>query len=171
VWCFPKTQLPLWLSAPAAERPALEARVRRGSSLRWGGRSQIVVFRSLDFVYVPTEDVDATARHYVEELEAELVWKVRGMGTVVACLRVSDTGPAILLSGHLEGTTPILIYRVADYRSAVARLRAAGVRELRELEIPHGPCASFRAAGGQRLAVYELTRPHVDQHFAGRIDD
>ncbi len=130
-----------------------------------------VVFESLDFIYVPTDDVDGCARRYVEELGAELVWKVRGMGTVVACLRVSNVGPAILLSGHLEGTTPILIYRVADYATTVARLRAESARDLREIEIPHGPCASFSAAGGQRLAFYELTRPHTDRHFAGRIDE
>lgn len=129
------------------------------------------MFESLDFVYVPTEDVDASADRYVEELDAELVWKVRGMGTVVACLRISKTGPAILLSGHLEGEAPILVYRVADYASAVTHLRTAGALDVRELEIPHGPCASFRAPGGQRLAVYELTRPHAAQHFAGRIDD
>jgi hypothetical protein len=129
------------------------------------------VLESLDFVYVPTEDVDASARRYVDELGAQLVWKVRGMGTVVACLRVSASGPAILLSGHLEGETPILIYRVGDYDAAVARLRAEGADDLHEVEIPHGPCATFRAPGGQRLAVYELTRPGVDEHFAGRIDE
>jgi hypothetical protein len=129
------------------------------------------VFESLDFVYVPTKDVDASAGQYVDELGAELVWKVRGMGTVVARLRLSESGPAILLSGHLEGETPILIYRVADYAAAVARLRDAGATDLREVEIPHGPCASFRAPGGQRFAVYELTRANADQFFAGRMDD
>ena len=127
------------------------------------------MFGSLDFVYVPTRDVDATAGRYVEELDAELVWKVRGAGTVVACLRLSGEGPAILLSGHLEGDVPILIYRVADYAAAVARLREAGL-ELHELEIPHGPCASFTVPGGQRFAVYELTRPGAADHFSGRID-
>jgi catechol 2,3-dioxygenase-like lactoylglutathione lyase family enzyme len=129
------------------------------------------MFRSLDFVYVPTDDVDAAARRYVESLGAELVWKVRGMGTVVACLRISDDGPSILLSGHLEGENPILIYRVDDYAAAVEALRAACADELHELEIPHGPCASFRAEGGQRLAVYELTRPGAARHFDGRFDD
>ena len=129
------------------------------------------LFESLDFVYVPTEDVDNGAARYVEAFGAELVWKVRGMGTVVACLRVSAAGPAILLTSHLGGEIPILIYRVADYGSAVERLRAAGVTEIRELEIPHGPCASFRAHGGQRFGLYELVRPHVDEHFAGRIDE
>ena len=130
-----------------------------------------MTFRSLDFVYVPTADVDAAAREYAERLGAELVWKVRGMGTVVACLRVGDDGPSILLSGHLHGPTPILIYRVDDYQAAVAALRASGADELHELEIPHGPCASFRAAGGQRLAVHELTRPGAARHFDGRIDE
>jgi hypothetical protein len=128
------------------------------------------VFGSLDFVYVPTDDVDAVAEHYVDVLGARLEWKVRGMGTVVACLRVEESGPAILLSGHLEGETPILIYRVADYTAAVTALRAGGVEQITELEIPHGPCASYRAAGGQRYAVYELVRPGVDAHFAGRIE-
>jgi hypothetical protein len=125
---------------------------------------------SLDFVYVPAGDVDAAVDESVSALGAELVWKVRAMGTTVACLRLAGDGPAILLSGHLAGETPILVYRVADYRAAIERLRQAGVTDLRELEIPHGPCASFRLGDGQRYAVYELVRPDVDAHFAGRID-
>lgn len=129
------------------------------------------MFLSLDYLYVPTADVDATAREYVDALGARLIWKVRGMGTVVACVRVDDDGPAILLSGHLEGDNPVLVYRVANYRDAVARLRAGGISPISELEIPHGPCASFWAPGGQRWAVYELTRPEAATHFDGRIDD
>ena len=129
------------------------------------------VFLSLDFVYVPTEDVDAAAASYVEVLGARLEWKVRGMGTVVACLHLAEGGPAILLSGHLHGERPILVYRVDDYLAAVDRLRTHGITDIRELEIPHGPCASFRLEGGQRYAVYQLVRPGVDAHFAGRIED
>jgi len=93
------------------------------------------------------------------------------MDTVVACLHVAGEGPAILLSGHLDGEVPVLIYRVSDYEATVSGLRAGGVAELHELEIPHGPCASFRAAGGQRYAVYELVRPEAATHFDGHIDD
>jgi len=128
------------------------------------------VLRSLDLIYVPTDDVDAAARGYVEQLGAAMVWKVRGMSTVVACLRVSGEGPSILVSGHLEGPTPILIYRVDDHDATVAALRGAGI-DVRELEIPHGPCAAFTAPGGQRLAIYQLTRPGADAHFAGRFDE
>lgn len=127
------------------------------------------MFRSLDFVYTPTVDVDAAAAHYRDALGAELVWKVRAMGTTVAALRVSEHGPLVLLAGHLQGEAPILVYRVDDYEHAAAELEAAGV-DLDEFEIPHGPCAAFRALGGQRLAVFELTRPDADEHFAGRVD-
>jgi glyoxalase/bleomycin resistance protein/dioxygenase superfamily protein len=130
-----------------------------------------VTFLSLDYVYVPTEDVDAGIARWVETLGAELVWKVRGMGTVVACLRVEDEGPAVLLSGHLHGATPILVYRVDDYEAAVARAREAGANDLHELEIPQGPCASFGMPDGQRVAVYELTRPGTVGMFDGRVDD
>src|SRR4051812_34110789 len=129
------------------------------------------MFLSLDYVYVPTRDVDDAARRYVEELGAELVWKVRGMGTVVACLRMADEGPAILLSGHLHGPVPILVYRVGDYAATIRALQAGGISDILELEIPQGPCASFTATGGQRIAVYELTRPGAADHFVGRIDD
>ena len=54
--------------------------------------------------------------------------------------------------------------------TTVADLRAHGITDIEELEIPHGPCASFRAPGGQRMAVYQLVRPGADAHFAGRID-
>jgi hypothetical protein len=128
------------------------------------------MFMSLDFLYVPTADVDLAVDSAVKVLGAELVWKIRAMGTTVACLRVTEAGPALLLSGHLEGEAPILVYRVADYKATVAQLRKVGATELRELEIPHGPCASFRLGGNQRFAVYELVRAGMDAHFAGRID-
>lgn len=128
------------------------------------------MFESLDFVYVPTRDVDAAAAQHVRALGAEPLWIVRAMDTTVAALRLSATGPQILLSGHLEGDQPVLVYRVADYQQAVRALRTAGFEGIRELEIPHGPCAAFRVEGGQRYAVYEFTRPGADEHFDGRFD-
>jgi len=128
------------------------------------------VLLSLDFLYVPTDDIDAAITQHIDALGAEPEWKVRAMGTVVACLRVSEAGPRILLSEHLEGTAPILVYRVAAYDDAMTRLRAAGITDIRELEIPHGPCASFHTDNGQHLAVYELVRPGAQTHFDGRFD-
>ena len=124
---------------------------------------------SLDYLYVPAADVDAEAQRYAETLGAELVWKVRAMGTTVACLRVAEAGPAVLLSGHLQGPGAIPVYRVEDYAATVRQLRERGVT-VHELEIPHGPCATFTLAAGQRYAVYQLTRPDAVHLFDGRID-
>ena len=127
------------------------------------------MFGSLDYIYVPAADVDGEVVRYAETMGAELVWKVRAMGTTVACLRVGEPGPAILLSGHLQGTSPILVYQVQDYVGMVAQLRQRNVT-LRELEIPHGPCATFTMGTGQRYAVYQLVRPGAVHQFDGRID-
>jgi hypothetical protein len=127
------------------------------------------MFASLDFVYTPAVDVDSTVESYVDNLGAELLWRVRAMGTTVAAVRLSTEGPLVLIAGHLEGEVPVLVYRVDDYAATTAGLRAAGIA-LDELEIPHGPCAAFRTAGGQRLAVYELTRPGPVGYFDGRVD-
>jgi hypothetical protein len=127
------------------------------------------MFGSLDFIYVPAADVDAEAQRHVDALGAELTWRVRGLGTTVACLRVSDHGPHILLSGHLRGSSPILVYRVEDYSATARRLRERGLT-LHELEIPHGPGASFTVGGGQRYAVYQLVRPEAVSLFDGRVD-
>jgi catechol 2,3-dioxygenase-like lactoylglutathione lyase family enzyme len=130
----------------------------------------ITVLASIDFLYVPASDVDAAARWYVDVLGARVEWKVRGMGTTVACVRLADAGPALLLSGHLDAGPPIVVSRVDDYGSTVAALRAAGAADLHELEIPHGPCASFRLPDGQRGAIYQLVRPEAATVFDGRFD-
>ena len=109
------------------------------------------MFGSLDYIYVPAADVDAEAERYAGTLGAELIWKVRAMGTTVACVRVAEAGPAILLSGHLQGPGAVLVYRVPDYPATVRLLRQRSVT-VHELEIPHGPCATFTLAG-QRYAV------------------
>ncbi len=82
---------------------------------------------------------------------------------------VGDPGPAILFSGHLQSPGAILVYRVRDYAATVAELRARNVA-VHELEIPHGPCATFMMEAGQRYAVYQLVRPDAVHLFDGRID-
>ena len=127
------------------------------------------MFGSLDYIYIPAADVDGETQRYVQTLGAEVIWKVRSMGTTVACLRLGEPGPAILLSGHLRGASAILVYRVQDHAATVAQLRERNVA-VRELEIPQGPCATFTMERGQRYAVYKLVRPDAVHYFDGRID-
>ncbi len=140
------------------------------TSVRYVAVASPPPFESLDFIYTPTADVDATADWYVEMLGARLDFKVRAMGTTVAALSIASTGPRVLLAGHLHTPGPILVYRVADYHATLTKLAAAGLSAREELEIPHGPCAVFDAVGGQAFAIYELVRPEAATYFEGRVD-
>jgi predicted enzyme related to lactoylglutathione lyase len=127
------------------------------------------MFGSLDFLYVPAADVDRAVEYYVRVLGAELIWKIHDEEAVVAQLRLSETGPALLLADHLAGNVPILIYRVEDLDAAVAALRSRGWQpDGDRFEIPHGPCVTFKDPGGQRFALYQLVRPEADAYLRGR---
>ncbi len=127
-------------------------------------------FVSLDYLYTPSADVAADTRFFVSVLGAELVFAIDDSGTRVSMLRLSADGPAILLTDHLEGDRPILVYRVANLADAMGDLAARGWTEERTLELPPGPATSFTAPGGHRIALYEPVRPFVVESFAGRRD-
>ena len=128
------------------------------------------VFEQLDYIYTPSRDVAADVAYFTEVLGARLVFAIEGMGTRVAMVELTDGPPMVVLAGHLDGDRPILVYRVADLKAATAELRAGGSDLGHALEIPQGPVRSFTAPGGQRIALYQLTRPGVVDSFAGRRD-
>ncbi len=127
-------------------------------------------FAQLDFLYCPSEDVAAEATYFTEVLGGEMVFAIESGGTRVAAVRMTAGPPLFLLADHVEGERPILIYRVDDLPAALAELEARGWKRAGTLEIPHGPCCSFRTTGGHRVALYQLTRPEVAAHFEGRRD-
>jgi hypothetical protein len=129
-----------------------------------------VLFERLDYVYMPSRDVPADVRYFTDVLGGRLVFAIDAMGTRVAMIELTDEPPRILLADHLEGDVPILVYRVTSLPEATRELESRGWQEGKTLEIPQGPVCSFTAPGGQRLAVYELTRPGVEGSFAGRRD-
>ena len=128
------------------------------------------LFEQLDFVYMPSRDVEADVRYFTDVLGARLTFAVDGMGTRVAMVELSASAPRILLAGHLEGDRPVLVYRVQDIGIAMDDLESRGWQRGQTLEIPHGPVCSFTTPGGHRLAIYQLTRPEVGEHFEGRRD-
>jgi hypothetical protein len=127
-------------------------------------------FAQLDFLYCPSEDVAAEASYFTDVLGGELVFAIESGGTRVAALRLTAGPPLLLLADHVEGDRPILVYRVEDLAASLAELQARGWQPAGPFEIPHGPCCSFRTAGGHRVALYQLTRPEVAAHFEGRRD-
>ncbi len=127
-------------------------------------------FQQLDFLYTPSSDVAADLAYLVQVMGARVVFAIEAMGTRVAAVELGNGPPLLLLADHLLGERPILVYRVTDLGSTLAELRARGWEPRDTFEIPHGPCCSFRTPGGHRVAVYQLTRPEVTVHFAGRRD-
>jgi hypothetical protein len=128
------------------------------------------MLEQLDYLYTPSRDVAADTAYLTDVLVGTLVFAIEAMGTRVAMVRLTETPPAIVLAGHLDGDQPILVYRVADMHAATHELGGRGWREGHALEIPQGPVHSFVAPGGQRLAIYELSRPGVIETFTGRRD-
>jgi catechol 2,3-dioxygenase-like lactoylglutathione lyase family enzyme len=129
-----------------------------------------VAFERLDFLYVPSRDVAADLAYFTEVLGGRVVFAIDAMGTRVAAVRLTEQPPLVLLADHLEGERPVLVYRVPDLDAAMADLEARGWQRQQTLEIPHGPCCSFRTPDGHRVALYQLTRPEVAAHFEGRRD-
>ena len=127
-------------------------------------------FISLDYLYMPSADVAKDLEYFTGVLGGEVGFAVEGMGARAAMVRLTQGPPHVLLTDHLDGDRPILIYRVEDLDSALADLKARGCKKGNTLEIPMGPCCSFTTPGGHRIAVYELSRPAVASHFLGRRD-
>ena len=131
---------------------------------------QITPFQQLDFVYTPSTDVAADLGYFSEVLGGRVVFAVEAMGARVAAIQFTEGPPLVLLADHVEGDRPILVYRVADLGAALVELVARGWVRQHSLEIPQGPCCSFRTPGGHRIALYQLTRPELASHFEGRRD-
>lgn len=127
-------------------------------------------FEQLDFIYTPSADVARDMRYFVEVLGGTLLFTVEGMGARAALVQLTPDPPHVLLTDHLEGEAPILVYRVADLDEMLAVMEHRGWKREDTFEIPHGPCCSFTGPGGHRVALYQLTRPEVAEHFDGRRD-
>jgi hypothetical protein len=127
-------------------------------------------FEQLDFLYVPSRDVAADRDHFTDVLGGRLVFAVESMNTRVAAVELTSGPPLVLLTDHLQGDRPILVYRVPDLKAALATLESRGWEREGTFDIPHGPCCSFTTPGGHRVALYQLTRPEAAHHFDGRRD-
>lgn len=127
-------------------------------------------FLQLDYLYTPSSDVAADVRYFTETLGGRLAFAIDSMGTRVAKIELTKGPPHVLLTDHLDGDRPIFVYRVSDLDESLAQLKHRGWKKGTKLEIPMGPCCSFSSPRGHRIAIYELSRPGVADHFEGRRD-
>ena len=132
----------------------------------------MITFKSLDFLYVPAPDIEASIKYYTQVLGGELLWKIHAFEVWVACISLSKTEkrPYILLADHISKNDVMLIYQVENLENTIAELKAKGWQEENRLEIPPGPCCTFRDPAGNALVVYENIRPYIMEEFKGKID-
>ncbi len=64
----------------------------------------------------------------------------------------------------------MLIYRVNNLDKAGSELQARGWKEEKSMQIPNGPCLTFRDPASNFIVIYENRRPNVMNNFKGRID-
>jgi hypothetical protein len=126
-------------------------------------------FESLYF-YVPATNIDESITYYTKTLDGELLWKIHAYGVWVACIRLSNREPYILLADHIKKKDLMLIYRVNNLDKTASELRSRGWREEKSLEIPNGPCLTFRDPADNSIVIYENRRPYIMKDFKGRID-
>ena len=129
-----------------------------------------MTYEQLDFIYTPSGDVAADLAWFADVLGAEVEFAIDAMDTRVAAVVLAPGAPLVLLAGHLHGATPILVFRVADLDGELAAMAARGWTREATFEIPHGPCCAFASPSGQRLALYEPTRPEAVDRLRGRRD-
>ena len=129
-----------------------------------------MVIDALDVLYVPSRDVEADVKFYRDTLGGRVVLAIEAMGTRVAEIALAASGPRLLLADHLPADAPVLLHRVSDLEETLTEFAARGQQVEAQVELPLGPCATIRSPGGQRLGFYQLTRPQVDERFAGRAD-
>ena len=129
-----------------------------------------MILADLDFLYTPSRDVAGDMGDLVDGFGAKVIFAIEDSGTRVAMLELTEGPPRILLTDHVDGDRPIMVYRVDDHAAATAELGAHGWIAERSLEIPQGPVSSYRSRGGHRIALYQSVRPTVLVHFEGRRD-
>jgi len=94
-------------------------------------------FESLDYLYLPAPDIEASVKFYTEGLGGELIWRVRDGTTWVAAIRLVEQGPPLLLANHLEPGHGLLIYRVKNL--AVARRGTSTAASIRQAATSQSP--------------------------------
>src|SRR4051794_9350222 len=89
--------------------------------------SAVGPFARLDFLYTPSADVAADMQRFVSLLGATIGFAIERFGTRVALVRLADGPPDVLLTEHLEGERPVMVYRVDDLDATTAELRERGL--------------------------------------------
>src|ERR671916_1962857 len=104
-----------------------------------------MMFKSLDFLYVPAPDIESSVQYYTQVLGGELLWKIHAYGVWVACIKLSKAeNPYVLLADHMHKNDVMLVYQVENLDNAIMQLKSKGWKEENRIEIP--PVHAARSA-------------------------
>jgi hypothetical protein len=126
--------------------------------------------RTLAFVYLPSHDVAADVAWARDGLGARPIFAIDAMGTRVAMVELGEGSPRVLFADHLGDASGLLVYRVGDLAAEAATMADRGWGSEASLELPMGPCRTFRSPGGTRVAFFQEVRPEVIDSFRDRFD-
>ena len=87
----------------------------------------MALLEQLDFLYMPSRDVEADLAFYTQVLGGDVVFAIEAFGARVARIALLEDGPALLVADHLEGDAPVLVHRVADLDAALGELARRGL--------------------------------------------
>jgi catechol 2,3-dioxygenase-like lactoylglutathione lyase family enzyme len=125
------------------------------------------------YLYVGVDDMRAAIDFYERALDAEFLWHYRRFGTEVAAVRVSATGPKVLLAEHRPAPSCIPIWTVADLEAVVAHLAAAGFADRGVSDgTPDGPVHVLRDLDGNELGFLQQDVPDaLVAHYSDGTDE
>ena len=114
----------------------------------------------LAYLYMGTDDVDASLAFYTEALGAQFVWRFQAFATDVAAVRFGADRPFVLLAEHRPTPSCLPIWSVADLDAAIAALARAGFADHGEtVGTPDGPIHVLTDPSGNELGLLRPDRP------------
>jgi hypothetical protein len=125
-------------------------------------------FERLDFPYTPSTDVPRDLRYFTEVLGGRAIFAIDAMGTKVAAVELTEGPPLVLLTDHVEGERPILVYRVGSLATALKDLVRVGARG--HVRDPARAVLLVPNPGRPPRRGVRARPPEVVEHFAGRFD-
>ena len=69
-----------------------------------------MILVDLDFLYTPSRDVAGDMAELVDAFGAQVIFAIDDGGTRVAMLEFTEHPPRILLTDHVDGDRPILVW-------------------------------------------------------------
>ncbi|MBI1270630.1 hypothetical protein GC174_09370 [bacterium] len=122
-------------------------------------------FKNLAYLYLGTDDYEATVEYYLDVLHAEKVWDFDRFGARVTAFKVSS-GPLLLISNHRKAPSCQPVFEVDDLSLTIRELKERGFKEQAgPFGTPNGEAYSFLDPGGNSFAIFQVDPDSTDRSY------